>query len=113
MSQFVAEPQSIRYKGAKGLADLTKYLDDTRATRPLLIRHPEDVLLSLEGKVQQCYRFTPWGLWSLCRRLSPNLGSVIADLTGISKRPSANTKVDVQAAVMVLNTIIRSRFGGC
>lgn len=106
---FIAEPLCIKFSGSEELED---YLDSARATRPLLIRRPEDVLLSLDGLIQQRYRLTPWGLWGLCRRLSPNLNSVISDLLGTdNKRPAfRNIKPDNRSAVSVLNTIIRSRF---
>lgn len=106
---FVAEPLCIRFEGVEDLED---YLDEARATRPLLIKRPEDVLLSLSGLVQQRYQLTPWGLWSLCRRLSPNLGAVVADLAGLSSKQIGIKKFepDIKTAVSVINTIIRSRF---
>src|SRR4051812_12997846 len=62
--------------------------------------------------VQGVYKFTPFGLYTLCRRLSPNLGSVISDLSGVTKRPTEDLRTDVRAAVLVLNTIIKLRFSG-
>jgi hypothetical protein len=107
---FVIEPGCTRYGPAGGFEDLKRHLEESRATKPLEIRQPEDILLSLDGMVQQAYRFTPFGLYTLCRKLSPNLGSVISDIAGISNRPSAKLKSDTRAAVHVLNTVIKLRF---
>lgn len=108
---FVAEPLHIKFEGVE---DLEEYLEAARATRPLLIRRPEDVLLSLDGLVQQRYQLTPWGLWSLCRRLSPNLGSVISDLIGLGSNKVGKRKIrikpDTRSAAAIINTMIRSRF---
>jgi hypothetical protein len=106
---LVIEPQCIKFKA---IEEFERCLDEARATRPILIRRPEDILLSLNGLVQERYQFTPWGLWSLCRRLSPNLGSVVSDLACLGNKMAKKAKVrpDPRAAVSVLNTVIRSRF---
>jgi hypothetical protein len=113
MSQnFVIEPDCVRYSGALEFQDLVEHLEESSSTTPIEVRNPEDVLLSLDGLVQQRYRFTPFGLYTLCRRLSPNLGSVIADLSGISNRPSAKLRSDPVTAALVLNAVIKLRFEG-
>ncbi len=110
MEDLVVEPLCLRYKGKDGLAEFEKYLTDSSSARPLVIRRPEDILLSLDGLVQQCYRFTPWGMWSLCHRLSPGLAGVIGDFSGNALERNIKGRTDIRAAVSVLNTAIRLRF---
>jgi hypothetical protein len=107
---LVVDPICVRYDGPEGFEDLANYLRDSSVAKPLEIRRPEDILLSLDGVVQQAYRFTPFGLYTLCRRMSPNLGAVVSDIAGISGRPSCKYRTDPRTAVSVVNSIIRIRF---